>query len=243
MGVDLGLDGSVEAVENAPDAGSFVDRLLSLFTAGLKSDRTPFGAAAKIATVPVSVPVGVIVKWCGSNSSIPAGWLACEGQAVSRTTYAALFAKIGTTFGGGAGTTFNLPDYRRRVSVGAGGSRPTGSAGPGTAIGDTGGAETVTLTAEQMAQHSHSLNLQLNAPDPAQHRHTTAMAVDVSDNPSSNDLTGIFRTWASVGATSETLDAAGEHTHLVSGNTASAGAAAAVALASKVVVMTHIIKT
>ena len=55
------------------------------------------------------VPVGVVQAFAGSNT--PAGWLLCDGSAVSRTTYAALFAVIGTTYGAGNGsTTFNLPN-------------------------------------------------------------------------------------------------------------------------------------
>ncbi len=56
------------------------------------------------------------------TASAPTGYLLCNGTAVSRTTYAALFAVIGTTFGvGDNSTTFNLPNYTNRVPVGAGG--------------------------------------------------------------------------------------------------------------------------
>lgn len=70
------------------------------------------------------------------------GWLRCDGSAISRTTFAALFSAISTAFGTGDGTTtFNLPDYRGRVPVGSG-------AGPGLttrAAGATGGEETHAL--------------------------------------------------------------------------------------------------
>ena len=53
-------------------------------------------------------PVGIVMFW--TNSTAPSGWLVCDGSAVSRTTYADLFAVVGTTFGEGDGsTTFNLP--------------------------------------------------------------------------------------------------------------------------------------
>jgi microcystin-dependent protein len=53
-------------------------------------------------------PVGIIMYW--TNSTAPSGWLVCDGSAVSRTTYADLFAVVGTTFGEGDGsTTYNLP--------------------------------------------------------------------------------------------------------------------------------------
>lgn len=59
------------------------------------------------------VPTGSILTYAGSSA--PAGWLVCDGQAVSRTTYANLFSALGTTFGTGDGsTTFNLPDLRGR---------------------------------------------------------------------------------------------------------------------------------
>lgn len=63
--------------------------------------------------------VGEIKAYGGST--IPAGWLLCDGQAVSRTTYPELFSVIGTTYGSGDGsTTFNVPDLRGRVITGVG---------------------------------------------------------------------------------------------------------------------------
>lgn len=64
-------------------------------------------------------PPGVVVPYAGASA--PTGWLLCDGSAVSRTTYAALFSAIGTQYGVGDGsTTFNLPDIRGRVPVGLG---------------------------------------------------------------------------------------------------------------------------
>lgn len=63
-----------------------------------------------------------------AGSSIPTGWLECDGSAVSRTTYAALFTAISTTWGSGDGsTTFNVPDMRGRVPIGAGTGTVTAS--------------------------------------------------------------------------------------------------------------------
>lgn len=63
------------------------------------------------------LPLGVMLPT--ASDTIPAGWLLCDGSAVSRETYAALFSAIGTTYGSGDGTsTFNLPDMRNRIAVG-----------------------------------------------------------------------------------------------------------------------------
>lgn len=63
--------------------------------------------------------IGEIIAYAGSNE--PLGWLKCDGRAVSRTTYSALFDVIGTTYGSGDGsTTFNLPNFVDRFPVGAG---------------------------------------------------------------------------------------------------------------------------
>lgn len=71
-------------------------------------------------------PAGVIIPFAGT--SVPTGYLLCNGAAVSRTDYASLFAAIGTLYGAGDGyTTFNLPDARDRVLQGASGKHSTGS--------------------------------------------------------------------------------------------------------------------
>lgn len=93
------------------------------------------------------------------GGTVPNGYLPCDGSAVSRTTYAALFAQIGTTHGPGDGsTTFNVPDSRRRTTVGDGGA---GTATLGNAVGNTGGTEDHTLTTGQIPPHQHSSQMHL----------------------------------------------------------------------------------
>lgn len=76
-------------------------------------------------------PVGAIVPYGGTTA--PNGWLLCQGQAVSRTTYAELFAIIGTNFGTGDGsTTFNIPDLRGEFLRGAGTNSHSGQGNGGT---------------------------------------------------------------------------------------------------------------
>lgn len=72
-------------------------------------------------------PIGSMQLW--SSQSMPsAKWLLCNGQAVSRTTYASLFARIGTIYGSGdSSTTFNLPNFTDRVPIGAGGNYQAGT--------------------------------------------------------------------------------------------------------------------
>lgn len=72
------------------------------------------------------LPAGTMIPFAGNV--VPEGFLICNGAAVSRTTYASLFAAIGTLYGTGDGsTTFNLPDARDRVLQGASGTHSTGS--------------------------------------------------------------------------------------------------------------------
>lgn len=99
---------------------------------------------------PASERIGSIKGWGGA--AVPAGWLDCNGAAVSRSTYSALFAEIGTAYGAGDGaTTFNLPDLRGRALLGAG----TGSGLTARARGATGGAETHPLTGAETGPHTH----------------------------------------------------------------------------------------
>lgn len=119
------------------------------------------GAATLSWTTPVSAttPAGVVSPYAGSSA--PSGYLLCGGQAVSRTTYATLFAVIGTVYGSGDGsTTFNVPDLRGRVVAGIdnmGGStasRITNAVAGivGTTLGAAGGDQA-------LQSHSHSFGI------------------------------------------------------------------------------------
>jgi microcystin-dependent protein len=104
-----------------------------------------------------STPIGTVQMYGGAAA--PTGWLLCTGSAVSRTTYANLFSVIGTTYGIGDNiSTFNLPDFRGRMPLGAG----TGTGLTARTLGEASGSETHVLTIAQMPSHSHSINAPLS---------------------------------------------------------------------------------
>ena len=137
------------------------------------------------------------------------GWLKCAGAAVSRTTYADLFAVIGTAFGAGDGTTtFNLPDCRGRVL----GAIGTGVGLSARALGDTVGAETHTLTIGEMPAHNHGVN------DPG-HKHNSNVAATnlaVANGGSNDDIgQGSVDTGASfTGITLDNTGGGGAHNNM-----------------------------
>jgi hypothetical protein len=98
--------------------------------------------------------VGSIIDFAGTAA--PAGYLICDGSAVSRSAFSSLFTAIGTTWGAGDGTTtFNIPNLTRRVSVGSGGAR-VATQGPLTTVGSLGGEETHQLIIGEIPSHTHT---------------------------------------------------------------------------------------
>lgn len=103
-------------------------------------------------------PVGIVSPFAGASA--PTGWLLCDGAAVSRSTYAALFAVIGETYGAGDGsTTFLVPNIKGKVVVGLNAAETEFDT-----LGETGGEKTHTLTIDEMPSHTHDLNYTLTQP-------------------------------------------------------------------------------
>lgn len=111
-------------------------------------------------------PVGSLTAYAGTSA--PTGWLMCNGSAVSRTTYSGLFSVLSTTYGAGDGsTTFNLPDLRGRMPMGAGTGAQNGGSGSGAISGGTaltartvgafGGDERLQTHTHTQNPHGHSL--------------------------------------------------------------------------------------
>jgi len=145
-------------------------------------------------------PPGLIKMYGGSSA--PRGHLMCDGTAVSRTTYADLFAVIGTNYGVGDGsTTFNLPDYRQRFPLGKAVS------GTGNTLGATGGAID---HSHSVPKHYHGMGTgsDLNITSSGTHTTTIDIAHGHTASASSN-TTGIT---AGTDYTNLTLSDAG-HTH------------------------------
>lgn len=133
----------------------FYARLSGFLLTSFNDDGTLITApAAQISDL--GLPVGAIIPYAGT--SVPTGWLVCDGSAVSRATYATLYSAIGTTYGSGDGaTTFNLPDLRGRFPLGKADS------GTGSTLGATGGALDHTHTGPS---HTHAITAAVN------HTHT-----------------------------------------------------------------------
>lgn len=118
--------------------------------------------AAKINSIEATgggdtLPIGSIVSY--GKETAPANWLICDGSAVSRMTYADLFAVIGTKYGEGDGsTTFNLPNLKGRVPVGLDSDDTDFNT-----IGKIGGEKKHKLTIEELASHNHIVKVNDNA--------------------------------------------------------------------------------
>jgi len=93
-------------------------------------------------------PIGTITPFGGAVA--PDNWLFCRGQLLSRTTYSALFAVIGVSFGAGDGsTTFAIPNFQSRVAVGT---------APAWPLGHMAGEQTHTITVNEMPSHNHGVS-------------------------------------------------------------------------------------
>jgi microcystin-dependent protein len=174
------------------------------------------------------VPAGVVLPYAGS--AVPTGYLLCNGAAVSRTTYAALFTAIGTTFGAGDGsTTFNLPDVRGRFILGVAAS------GTGSSLGAVGGSIDHTHSNPSTASggsHTHDQGssatdgglLETGANDVSlAHEHDVTINSAGSHTHSFSDTTSSGSSSWNVPITGGTAVSADGHTHTVSGTTGSGG--------------------
>jgi microcystin-dependent protein len=111
------------------------------------------------------------IRMFGGNFA-PAGWLFCEGQLLPISENETLFQLIGTTYGGDGESTFALPDLRGRIPI---------HQGNGFILAETGGAEEITLTTNQIPAHTHPLvaSTAAGGPNPAGAVLATSTAIDI----------------------------------------------------------------
>jgi microcystin-dependent protein len=177
------------------------------------------------------IPTATIVPW--STASVPTGFLECNGQAVSQSTYAALYAIIGTTYGDPGGGNFNVPDLQDNIAIG---KSPTKN------IASTGGANTVTPTGNISGNVAGSTaNATLSTPQLAPHSHT--LPRDRAPQGGGNQRWG--RTVVS-NAGSEGTDAAGGgggHAHNMSANFSGSFSGSANSVVQPYLTVMYIIKT
>lgn len=148
-----------------------------------------------------SVPAGTILPYGGASA--PAGYLACDGAAVSRTTYATLFGIIGTAFGAGNGTTtFNVPELRGEFlrgwdnGRGVDGSRARGS-----------------TQAADIAPHTHTASLSVTGTTNTTGAHTHT----VSDASGINSGSWPKASSSTAAGAQPSTGSAGDHSHTVTG--------------------------
>ena len=209
----------------------------------------PAGVRALFDTLS-GTPPGIVIPFAGTSA--PTGWLLSFGQAVSRTTYSALFSVIGTRYGvGNNSTTFNLPDLRGRVIAGQddmGGTsanRLTNQPGGlnGDVLGAAGGADVHTLTAAQIPSHSHGSGTlaassagshshsrgSLTASSAGSHSHGGGSLTASSAGSHTHTIAAVNGTSGgpglqrSTGTGSTTTGSGGSHSHSISGSTSSGG--------------------
>jgi microcystin-dependent protein len=133
------------------------------------------------------------IRMFGGNFA-PAGWMFCEGQLLPISEYETLFNLIGTTYGGDGQSTFALPDLRGRIPV---------HAGNGFTQAQSGGAETVTLTTQQIPSHNHPALANSGSNGVASPANNYWGAVTASD-PYSNAAPDATMNTASIGFTGGT---------------------------------------
>lgn len=174
------------------------------------------------------MPETGVVLW-RANTTVPSGFLLCDGSAVSRTTYAALFTAIGTTYGAGDGsTTFNVPNLTSRYAVGAN--------SPIITRGQTGGTINHTHTTNS---HTHTVT------QPGDHGTHSTFGDHTHDAHTTSNLSGgsgsttLFNTSLHAGAGSHSHNSHTSHTDFATQSASGTGGAAE----PKFVEMMPVVKT
>ena len=169
------------------------------------------------------VPTGSVFALAGSQAGVPTGYLECDGSSVSRSTYSALFAVIGTTYGSASSTTFNLPNLRGQFI------RGVNTTGSGTDANRNIGSS----QSEDNKSHNHSISVSGTTSNPTPtltgdvrrisegyRAQGTASGVFTKELDGNNSITGSSSTSPVAGFS---MDATHTHTFSASGNTGNQG--------------------
>jgi len=210
----------------------------------LTSNGTTWASTAPAA----QMPTGALMPYAGATA--PTGYLLCDGSSVSSTSYLALHAVISNTYGGtaytGAGAlSFNLPDLRGRLPMGAGTGTglnasgtgaPSGTAQTGRTRGQWLGEETHALLTAEMPSHSHTAN----TGSAGSHSHTMAAGITLASTGLASPLLGSTSGSQYIFASSGTItNTVADHQHTITAE----GGGGRHAIIPPVVVLNYIIKT
>lgn len=184
------------------------------------------------------IPPGAIMDFGGLTA--PTGWLLCDGSEKNCDEFPELYEVIGTRFGGKIGETFNVPNFCRRIALGAGGSVPSGTNGPSKNVGSIGGDEHIILSESQMPMHQHKAGT-LAVSSAGEHTHVLPYIKGSKSSAGGEYYEVLVKEKVSTIGHVETCGG-GAHGHLVSGDTGSIGSNEKVFIMPPVLVVTKIIK-
>ena len=197
--------------------------------------------SSSVPAVTEIMPSGSVIQT--ARATAPTGWLLCQGQAVSRSTYSLLYAAIGTAYGVGDGvTTFTLPDLQGRIPVGK-------NAGTFSTLNSPGGVESVTLTQAQTPSHTHTYSG--TSSSTGDHTHTYSIFYRLANDAVrgvngdaivGGQYSGTQGYYNGIPNGTTNASSIGNHSHTVSGTTASAGSDGAHSNLQPYIVMNYMIK-
>lgn len=146
--IESGISAATQGVTNVETTvNTLTTRVATAESKARATDSTIASTKSDLeASILKAVPIGTIVMW--ATNTPPDGWLLCNGKEVSRTAYAELFKVLGTSVGAAGSSSFKIPDLTGRFPLGTSGAH---------GLHSTGGAETHTLTVNEMPAHDHGV--------------------------------------------------------------------------------------
>lgn len=223
--VTVSIDGLAAKSVNVAGVALSAGQILAGAWVTIAFDGTDFEMA--VGTTPAAVSVGTVMAW--PTTTVPTGWLECDGSAVSRSTYAALFAVISTNYGAGNGsTTFNIPNYKDYFLRGFDASGTNAATRTDRGDGTT-GANVGTKQASDYLAHVHAVGT-LAVGAGGDHGHPARYSENGGENNGTGGIglnaEGSGNYSAHTGSLGnnpgEQIGPSGTHTHTISGSTATA---------------------